>query len=265
MRTLVAIPVYNEEKYLSGVLRRVREQGHDILVIDDGSTDATPSILANERGIALIRQPRNVGYGHSIRASFAYAVHERYDLLVTMDCDEQHEPGEIPLFLAAADRGDADIVSGSRYMSVVAGNDTPPPDRRRINHLITAEINDRLGAAMGLELTDAFCGFKAHRVEALARLDLSENGYAFPMQLWAQAAAAKLRVRELPVKLIYNDLSRTFGGMLDDPDRRLAHYRAVLHRELVRLRRHLPAIALAGLEARPACDRGEDRRACGCS
>lgn len=253
MRTLVAIPVYNEARHVRSVLARVRELGHDILVVDDGSTDATPEILGAEQGIAVLRHAVNSGYGSSIRDCYTYSVDRRYDLLITMDCDDQHEPREIPGFIAEAQKNDADLISGSRYLARFEGDDTPPRDRRRINEIITHEINERLGAALALELTDSFCGFKAHRVEALARLDLSENGYAFPMQLWVQAAAARLRVREMPVRLIYNDLSRSFGGTLDDPDHRLAHYRSVLHREIVRLRRHLPSIACAGLEIPRAC------------
>ncbi|MFZ4573733.1 MAG: glycosyltransferase family 2 protein [Phycisphaerales bacterium] len=251
MRTLIAIPVFNEARYVTGVLRAVREYAADILVVDDGSTDGTAAALAAETGIAVIRHARNFGYGRSIRDSFSFAVDSRYDLLVTMDCDEQHEPAEIPRFVEAAARDEADIVSGSRYLAPDSANDTPPLDRRRINELMTREINERLGPALGIAMTDSFCGFKAHRVDALARLDLSEDGYAFPMQLWAQAAAARLRVSELPVRLIYKDLTRSFGGTLDDPSHRLAHYREVLHNELHRLRMHLPGGALTGLGHHP--------------
>ena len=117
----------------------------------------------------------------------------------------------------------------------------PPPDRRAINAEMTAEINRRLS----LDLTDTFCGFKAYRVSALSRLTLSEPGYAFPMQFWVQAVAKGLRIREIPVKLIYNDLNRTFGGPLNDPDIRRAHYFRVLHCELRRCKDMLPRAATA--------------------
>jgi hypothetical protein len=77
------------------------------------------------------------------------------------------------------------------------------------------------------------------------------------MQFWVQAAAANLRVRELPVRLIYNDPTRTFGATLDDPQVRLRHYRRVLHRELCRHADRLPCAALRGLPcAEPPCGRG---------
>jgi dolichol-phosphate mannosyltransferase len=106
---------------------------------------------------------------------------------------------------------------------------------------------------LGVELTDSFCGFKAYRVEALRRLRLSEDGYAFPMQFWVQAAANGLRVREVPVKLIYNDPNRSFGGPLDDPSIRMAHYRRVLHCELERCAARLPRAALSGVDAGCGC------------
>ena len=129
-------------------------------------------------------------------------------------------------------------------MAPAAGGDQPPPDRRAINATITAELNERLG----LELTDAFCGFKAYRMDAICRLRLDADGYAFPMQFWVQAVAAGLRIREIPVKLIYNDPRRSFGGPLDDAGVRLAHYRCVLHRELRRCADRLPLRALSQVE-----------------
>jgi hypothetical protein len=115
-------------------------------------------------------------------------------------------------------------------MNPRADDDLPPGDRQAINRRITALVND----VLGLELTDAFCGFKAHRLSAMRRLHLDVAGYAFPMQLWPQAVKAGLRITEIPVRLIYNDPTRHFGGALDDPDQRLRHYLEVFHDELAR-------------------------------
>jgi glycosyltransferase involved in cell wall biosynthesis len=242
MRILLAIPVYNEEKYVQQVLRQVRRHAPgDILVIDDGSTDDTPMLLARQP-VEVIRHARNRGYGRSLVNAFTWASVGEYDWIVTMDCDEQHEPEAIPDFLDAIRRDDADVISGSRYMRLMNGNDVPPGDRQQINRQLTRTLNARLG----LELTDSFCGFKAYRVDALRWLDLTETGYAFPMQFWVQAAAHRLRIREIPVRLIYNDASRSFGGPLDDADIRLAHYRQVLETELARYREALPQVHVNG-------------------
>jgi glycosyltransferase involved in cell wall biosynthesis len=256
MRTLVAIPVYNEEKYVRRVLERVLSFNPHVLVIDDGSSDQTPRILP-DFPIDMIRRARNRGYGKSLKDAFRFAIAEKYDWLITMDCDEQHEPAAIPSFIEAASNSDADIISGSRYLLPAAGQDRPPAERRAINATITAEINCRLSGPLGTLITDAFCGFKAYRVDALRKLRPTVSGYAFPMQFWVQAAAANLRVSELPVRLIYNDPNRSFGVLLDDADVRLAHYRHILHREIRRRADSLPRSAKIGI-----VDTGECRCRC---
>lgn len=255
MRTLIAIPVFNEETYVRQVLARVLAHGHDVLVIDDGSTDRTPELLdqiAAEVPIQVIRHPTNLGYGRSLRDAFEAAARGGYDWVITMDCDEQHEPDAIPDFVAAAAADNADIISGSRYLVEFPEDDAPPRDRRAVNATITREINDRLGSRFvevgGTLLTDTFCGFKAHRVEAMSKLALDEDGYAFPMQFWVQAAANRLRVLEIPTRLIYNDPNRSFGAALDQSDVRLGYYRRVMHCELLHCADRLPEEALVEAE-----------------
>lgn len=244
MRVLVAIPVYNEEKHVESVIRRVLEHADDVLAIDDGSTDGSGCLLP-KLPVSVIRHKTNRGYGRAMQHAFRWAMLDSYDWVITMDCDDQHEPAAIPRFLEAARAGGFDVISGSRYLPGSGGEDAPPPERRAINTEITNEVNARLG----LTLTDAFCGFKAYRVSTLARLRLSEDGYAFPMQFWVQAAAHGLRTREIPVRLIYNDPSRTFGGPLDHAPTRLAHYRRVFHCEIERCRDLLPSHARDGVRA----------------
>ena len=111
---LTAIPVYNEERHLESVLREVRRYSSRILVIDDGSTDRTPELLARQDGLEVITHPHNSGYGAALISAFGFAREQAIDILVTTDCDGQHEPARIPVLLEAIH--DADIVSGSRYL-----------------------------------------------------------------------------------------------------------------------------------------------------
>ncbi|MEM1184767.1 MAG: glycosyltransferase family 2 protein [Planctomycetota bacterium] len=247
---IVVVPVYNEAKYLERVLRGIRSYAPDVLAIDDGSTDGSGALLdrvAPSMGVNVLRHPTNLGYGRSLRDGFAWAQANGFDWTVTIDCDEQHEPAAIPRFIDALTTDSFDVISGSRYLDPDAMVDAPPPERRRVNMTITAELNDRIAPLIGGPITDSFCGFKAVRTSAAAEMSLDEDGYAMPMQFWVRAAAARLRVGEIPVKLIYNDPSRTFGGELDDTARRLAHYREVLHRELCRCAEQLPGPATSEL------------------
>ena len=270
MKILVAVPVFNEEKYVDRVLREIRKYSRAaalssnvetrVLVVDDGSTDNTPALLqalANRGHIDLVTHPENRGYGQSLIDAFTYGSDNGYDWVITLDCDEQHEPCRIPLFVRECLKNDTDIISGSRYLNLDADG-APPPDRRNINRLITELLNSTLHMnvvdarktvgdndapwAHGA-ITDAFCGFKAHRVSAMSRMNLTIPGYAFPMQFWVQADALRLRIREMPVKLIYKDATRHFGGMLDDPSVRLQHYLEVLMAEIKAVRDLVPQSA----------------------
>ncbi len=221
-RWLAALPVFNEVNYVDQILDEVGQYIGDVLVVDDGSSDGTSEVLAKRRDIAVIRHEHNQGYGAALRSAFDFAVAEGFDGLVTLDCDGQHQPKRIPRFIEAARA--TDIVSGSRYLKQYESDDAPPAERMFINRRITTELNQRLG----LSLTDAFCGFKAYRTSAVQRLRITDLGYAMPLQLWVQAAAAGLRIIELPVPLIYLDLNRSFGGSLDHAETRLAYYNRVI-------------------------------------
>lgn len=227
-KSLTALPVFNERAHVGKVLDETLRYSRNVLVVDDGSTDGTSRVLAARNDIRVITHRENRGYGAALKSAFDYAINKGYDVLVTIDCDGQHEPKRIPELVKATRR--ADIVSGSRYLAQFPGDSRPPEQRRRINRLITEEINRRLG----LQLTDAFCGFKAYRVDALRRIEVTDEGYAMPLELWVQAAWHRLRILEIPVPLIYLDEKRSFGGSLDDTATRLAVYRDVIERSIRR-------------------------------
>ncbi len=224
MRLLTAIPVYNEERHVAKVLHEVRRYSPHILVVNDGSTDDTAQLLHSEKNLRIVTHERNLGYGAALISAFEYFLADDFDVLVTMDCDGQHEPARIPVLLEALD-SQTDIVSGSRYLRDIRQQSLPTPaDRLHINQLVTFELNERFG----LNLTDAFCGFKAYRRCPLTRLHLTETGWGMPLQLWVQAAWHRLRIKEVAVPRVYLDPHRAFGGVLNDAGQRLAYYRRVI-------------------------------------
>lgn len=235
-RILIAVPIFNEVAYLPRVLQQLSTIGYDLLFVDDGSTDGTLELLDNAeaRGdIAVVRHAENAGYGQALIDAFGYAGDHGYDWVITMDCDEQHDPAAIPSFVREIESNRYDLITSSRYLAASSDDDLPPPERRAVNLVITATVNE----LFGWNLTDTFCGFKAHRVRPTLELDLTEQGYAFPLQLWPRVYAAGHRIHEIPVRRIYNDQSRSFGhdvraGDLDNARTRLKHYLAVLRDEL---------------------------------
>lgn len=230
-RVLTALPVFNEERHVGPVLDEVLRYSQDVVVVDDGSSDRTPELLSRRMDVRTLTHEVNQGYGAALRTAFLYALENEYDVLVTIDCDGQHEPRLIPALADAVfptDDEPFDMVSGSRYKQTFAGDSVAPEDRRRINMEITAWLNRRFRFG----ITDAFCGFKAYRVPALAQLNITDLGYAMPLQLWVQAARHGWRITEFPVPLVYLDETRSFGGALDQAQQRLLHYYDVLHREV---------------------------------
>lgn len=232
-RILTALPVFNEEAHVADVLAEVLQFVDDVLVIDDGSTDRTPEILARDFSrVHVQRHAVNRGYGAALQTAFGFAIRHGYDVLVTMDCDGQHQPHYLKEIaeLVNDPANPVEMVSGSRYLRDFADSNFAPEDRRAINARITGCINEQLG----LSITDSFCGFKAYRVSALSDLDITDNGYAMPLQLWVQAVDLGWRVSEFAVPRVYLDETRSFGGSLDDAAVRLAHYHDVLNAELRR-------------------------------
>ena len=230
-RILTALPVYNEARHVRDILPIVKRYSDDVLVVNDGSTDGTLAALEEIDGITVISHPVNFGYGAGLKTAFHTALRGGYDALVTIDCDGQHQPELIPTLAAACvgEGAGVDLVSGSRYHPDAPDDSIPPEDRRAIN----VEITQRLNELFDLGLTDAFCGFKAYSAHALRQLkNITEYGYAQPLQTWVHAVKAELDVIEYPVPLVYLEEERSFGGSLDDAARRRAYYHHVLAREM---------------------------------
>src|SRR3954464_8869756 len=248
-RFLTALPVYNEHSHVNPVLDEVIRYAGDVLVVDDGSTDGTRELLVARGDIFTIRHETNRGYGAALKTAFDYAIRNQYDVLVTIDCDGQHTPQRICNLVAAC--RDAEFASGSRYLCTKEVARQAPAERRQINTQLTRELNERLG----LSITDAFCGFKAYRVPALAKFTITEPGYGMPIEVWVQAAYHQMRIVEVPVPLIYLDEERSFGGSLDDGRKRMEYYHRVLDTAIDVAEGQQKAGRLPGLRRVPGSDR----------
>ena len=157
-KTLIIIPAHNEEKNIGKVLDELRslDLGHDVLVINDASTDHTGRVL-EEHGQRSLRLRTCLGYGGAVQAGFKYALRHGFDFVVQMDGDFQHDPRSIPTLLAAVREGDADLALGSRFLGEVRYR---VPILRRAGMALFRTL---VSCLMRRRITDPTSGFQAMR------------------------------------------------------------------------------------------------------
>jgi phosphohistidine swiveling domain-containing protein len=218
LKTLVFVPVFNEEQTVKGVLEQIQEYtSADILVVNDGSTDDSLARITESNVAYVISHERNMGAGAALISGFKFAVEQDYDVVVTLDADGQHEPRYINDLLDAI--GDVDMVVGSRYLLDSQQKSQPPRDRANA----LQALNDLVREYTGYNITDCASGFRAYKVSSLRKLRVTEKGYGWPFQLWIQAYKAGFKVKEVPISLLYLDYKRgahgEFGSMKEAMDK----------------------------------------------
>lgn len=165
-RTLIIVPAFNEELALPGVLEELAAiVQHDVLVVDDGSTDRTAEI-ARDAGVTLVMLPFNLGVGGALRTGFRFALRFGYERAVQFDADGQHDAREIKKLLEGLDEG-ADLVIGSRFASAETGYEV-----KRIRGGAMKVLRLLVQAISGQRFTDTSSGFRAFRrpvIEHFAR------------------------------------------------------------------------------------------------
>ena len=158
---LVVIPAWNEEVALPGVIAELGQHVEaDVLVVDDGSTDATVAV-ARAAGAEVLILPYNLGVGGAMRAGFAFARRHGYEVVVQVDADGQHNPADVPGLVTALEEQGADILIGARFAGV--GEYRARGPRRWAMTLLSAVIS----RVAGTRLTDTTSGFKALGPRAL--------------------------------------------------------------------------------------------------
>lgn len=203
MAVLVIIPAYNESKKIFGVVRSVRERGYDVVVVDDASLDGT-SDEARRAGARVARHFINRGYGAALSTGGAYAMRHGYDIAVHFDGDGQHDAGEISSVISPIQKGEVDVVIGSRFLR--PGASLPAARKLLIKLAIVFTW-----AFSGITLTDSHNGFRAFSRRALERIDCRQDGMSYASEVVDQIAEHRLNVREAPVTITYTDYSKAKG------------------------------------------------------
>jgi glycosyltransferase involved in cell wall biosynthesis len=238
--TLAVVPAYNEEVTIGSVVQALREQcpDLDVVVVDDGSTDATGAIAARA-GAAVVRLPFNVGIGGAVQTGFTYARDNEYDYCIQVDGDGQHDPREIAKLRAAMQSDPTiDMVVGSRFLS--SDYRYPAPISRRTGIHIFAQICSRV---IGQRVSDPTSGFRLCNRQAI---DLFARDYPhdYPeVEAILMLHYHRLRMREVPVRMY----ERGGGQSSINSSGKSAYY-------MIKV---LLAIAMGLVRARPVVDPGD--------
>lgn len=198
-RVIVAIPAYNEEAAVGNVVNAARPHADEILVVDDGSSDATAAI-AHRAGAVVVRHLENRGKGAAVRTALRYVVEQGFDAVVFLDADGQHDPREIPLLLEPVlgrNSSSVDIALGARY-----GRMTDMPVWRRVGKRV---LDVATALASRSRPVDSQCGFRAFNRRAARTLheQLTTDGFAVESETIIVARRAALSYESVDIHCRY--------------------------------------------------------------
>jgi len=231
-KIIAAIPCFNEERCIGSVVLKTKKFVSSVIVIDDGSTDATAEV-AEAAGASVHQHDRNRGYGAAIRSALEKGKQLGADVLVIVDGDGQHDPKDIPKLVKPLIDGEADVVIGSRFL----GQGKKPPFYRRVGQRVLTTVTN---VGSGQKVSDSQSGFRAYSAKALKELNLTENGMSASSEMQFAISKAGLKVAEVPIGVSYVDKEKRSP---------IAHGLSVLSRVLVlfSLRQPLLLFGLPGL------------------
>ena len=188
---------YQEEKHVGEVAQRTRAQLENVLVVDDGSTDATAE-RARSSGVDVVIHPQNRGKGESIKTGLRYWFERGSEYVVLLDADGQHLPEEISRFVdSAASESNAKIFIGSRM------NDTSamPLVRRIVNRYMSGEIS----RVCGQQIPDTQCGFRMLHRDIIPEVLSGASRFEYETEMLIIASRKGYRIASVPITTIYSD------------------------------------------------------------
>jgi glycosyltransferase involved in cell wall biosynthesis len=201
VRRIAVVPAFNEQQNVGRVIEEIRafDPGLDIVVVDDGSVDATADV-ARRHGAIVLRLPFNLGIGVAVQTGFRYAFENDYDLAVRVDGDGQHDPSHLDRVIAPILAGDADIAVGSRFVADAEGYRSSRS--RRIGIRLLAAVVSRI---IGRRVTDTTSGFQALNRKGIA-LFARDYPHDYP-EVEATVMVSRHRLRAVEVSVSMRERS----------------------------------------------------------
>ena len=193
-QVIALIPAFNEERRVGEVVTKTKPHVTEVVVVDDGSVDRTAEV-ARAAGAVVFTHKQNRGKGAAINTALDYFEKSPAEFGVFLDADGQHDPNEIPKFVAAARTQPADVVVGTRM-----GETHGMPMVRRLTNQFTSWITSKLARQ---RVPDSQCGYRLVRRSVLPHLELTSSRFETETEMLIQAGRAGLKIANVPIRTIY--------------------------------------------------------------
>jgi glycosyltransferase involved in cell wall biosynthesis len=197
LETAAVIPAYREEKHISDIVRRTREELDHVLVVDDGSEDKTAT-RAREAGAEVIVHSQNRGKGEAIKTGLRYWLDRQFVHVIILDADGQHLPEEIDRFIAAA----GSATERSFFLGNRMNNLTGMPFIRRV---VNRYMSSRISRVCGQKIPDTQCGFRMLDRQLIPELLGGGDRFDYETEMLIIAGRKGYPIQSVPITTVYSD------------------------------------------------------------
>jgi glycosyltransferase involved in cell wall biosynthesis len=200
MKTAI-IAAFNEEDTIGTVVIKTKKHVDKVIVVDDGSTDKTAEV-AKIAGAEVVSHTKNGGKGSALKTGFKFIQNLHPDVVVCLDGDAQHNPDDIPILTAPIEKGEADMVIGSRFL--IKDHKKEIPLYRRFGQwMLTATTN--FGTSE--KITDSQSGFRAFSGDVIDKFSFNQTGFSIESEMLTDAKESSIKIKEVPISMRYNGLN----------------------------------------------------------